>query len=134
MSIDSTVTKIVAALAELSRAGFTLAYAIEHLVEAQAKSGPFIPVPVAQAEPEKQKPAEVPTAPVEPEPVFAPEPTESAPVENVTLADARKAVIETTQNKGRDVMAAILAEMGVNNIKDLTPDQYPELVKRCEGA
>lgn len=83
---------------------------------------------------------------IEPEaaPVVKPEPevanaqaeAEAEPVADTpaTFDEARKVVIATTQAKGRDVMAGILADMGVGNIKELNDGQFGELIAKCKAA
>lgn len=77
-------------------------------------------------------------------PVVKPEPevandqaeAEAEPVADTpaTFDEARKVVIATTQAKGRDVMAGILADMGVGNIKELNDGQFGELIAKCKAA
>lgn len=131
MSLDKTITDLIKSLNEISRAGFALAAAVDRLAdgnnaEVQEVTPTAAPDPViAPAEP-----ATVEAPVIDDEPFEAP----TVPATAVTFKDARRAVIETTQEKGRDTMAAILAEMGAANIKELRQDQYAELIERCKAA
>lgn len=67
----------------------------------------------------------VPFQPVEEKPV------EEKPAEELDLVTVRKAMKEA-KHRGVDIVAAV-QELGGRNLTDLSPDQWPALMKKLEG-
>ncbi|WP_131669537.1 hypothetical protein [Psychrobacter pygoscelis] len=143
MSIEKTITTLASAIGNVAQAINRYCDLAESNTEVSAPIGKVKIVPPAdgsEVEAQDDTPVDEPTetAPVESEEdTVEAEATETAPVETdeeVTFDKAKAVVIDTVRDKGRDIVAKILGEFGVKNIKELEPTQYAELVAKCEAA
>lgn len=143
MSIEKTITTLASAIDNAAQAINRYCDLAKSNAEVSAPIGKVKidpPADESEATTQSDTPVDEPTeaAPVEAEDdTVEAEATKTAPVETdkeVSFEDAKTVVIDTVRDKGRDTVAKILGEFGVKNIKELEPEQYAELVAKCEAA
>ena len=82
-------------------------------------------------EPKRRKtPAAQPATPAAEPPAAEEPPAPSAPPDK---ASARQALMGYVQRHGKEKGLQLLAEFGVSAFSDLKPEQYAELVAKCDG-
>lgn len=119
MSIEEKLSELIEAIAELS----------------QAIKGGGVAAPIVEEKPKKAKPAvkkkaEAP-APA-PEPVATDEPVSTTPALNKEAV--LRGLLPIVQEKGTEIVAQIMKELGATDLSSLDPAKYPKLIKMVEAA